>query len=96
VLTEQLGVDPFELRMTSIYLADVSIRMKTVRSSLLELLNGEGEAWGHDKIGDRFADGAQGYRSQMSWVVDSIDAKAELLDYYADRLRHTANALGQL
>jgi hypothetical protein len=95
-LTELLGVDPFDLRMTSRYLADVSDRMKAVKSSLLELLSGEGEAWGHDKIGDRFANGGQGYRSQTNWVDGSIDAKTDLLDYYADRLRHAANALEQL
>jgi hypothetical protein len=95
-LTELLGVDPFELRMTSRYLADVSDRMKAVKSSLLELRSAEGEAWGHDKIGDRFANGGQGYRSQTNWVDGSIEAKTELLDYYADRLRHTANALEQL
>jgi hypothetical protein len=70
--------------------------MKTVKSSLLELLSGAGEAWGHDKIGDKFANGGQGYRSQMNWVDGSIDAKTELLDYYADRLRQAANTLEQL
>jgi hypothetical protein len=95
-LTEVLGVDPFDLRMTSTYLADVSDRMKAVKSSLLELLSGEGEAWGHDKIGDRFAGGGHGYRSQANWVDGSIEAKTELLDYYANRLRHTANALERL
>jgi hypothetical protein len=63
---------------------------------LLELLSGEGEAWGHDKIGDKFANGGQGYRSQTNWVDGSIDAKTDLLDHYADRLRRTANALEQL
>ena len=91
-----LGVDPFDLRMTSTYLADVSNRMKTALTSLHEMLGAEGEAWGHDKIGDKFANGAQGYRSQLNWVDGSIDAKTDLLDYYADRLRHTANALEQL
>jgi hypothetical protein len=95
-VSELLGVDPFDLRMTSTYLADVSDRMKAVKSSLLELLSGEGEAWGHDKIGDKFANGGQGYRSQTNWVDGSIDAKTDLLDHYADRLRRTANALEQL
>jgi hypothetical protein len=94
-VTESLGVDPFDLRMASTYLADVSHRMKAVQSSLHELLGAEGEAWGHDKIGDQFANGGQGYRSQLNWVDGSIAAKTELLDYYSDRLRHTANALEQ-
>jgi hypothetical protein len=94
-LTELLGVDPFELRMTSTYLADVSDRMKAVQSTLHQLLSAQGEAWGRDKIGDQFANGAQGYRSQLHWVDGSIAAKTELLDHYSNMLRLTANALEQ-
>jgi len=94
-VTDLLGVDPFDLRMTSTYLADVSDRMKAVQSELHEMLSAQGEAWGHDKIGDQFANGGQGYRSQLNWVDGSIAAKNELLDYYSNRLRHTANALEQ-
>jgi hypothetical protein len=94
-MTEPLGVTPTDLRATSRYLADVSSRMKEVQSSLLEMLSGEGEAWGNDKIGNQFANGGQGYRSQANWVDGSIAAKSELLDYYSDGLRNTADALEQ-
>jgi hypothetical protein len=94
-MTDPLGVTPAELRATSRYLADVSRQMKDVHSSLLEMLIAEGEAWGNDKIGKQFADGGQGYRSQSDWVDGSIDAKTELLDYYAEGLRITADALEQ-
>lgn len=94
-MTDPLSVTLNELRATSRYLADVSSRMKGVHSTLLEMLSGEGEAWGNDKIGKRFADGGQGYRSQSDWVDGSIDAKTELLDYYAEGLRITADALEQ-
>jgi hypothetical protein len=94
-MMEPLGVTPAELRATSRYLADVSRQMKGVHSALLEMLSGEGEAWGNDKIGKQFADGGQGYRSQSDWVDGSIDAKTGLLDYYAEGLRVTADALEQ-
>lgn len=94
-MTEPLGVTPADLRAASRYLADVSSRMKEVQSSLQEMLSGEGEAWGDDKIGDQFANGGQGYRSQSNWVDGSIDAKTELLDYYADSLMNTADTLEQ-
>ena len=94
-MTDPLGVTLNELRATSRYLADVSSRMKGVHSALLEMLVAEGEAWGNDKIGKQFADGGQGYRSQADWVDGSIDAKTELLDYYAEGLRVTADALEQ-
>jgi hypothetical protein len=92
---EPLGVTPSDLRAASAYLAYVSDRMKELQSSLQDTLSGEGAAWGHDKIGDQFANGGQGYRSQWDWVDGSIDAKTELLDYYADGLRLTADALEQ-
>jgi hypothetical protein len=94
-MTEPLGVTPTDLRAASGYLADVSARMKEVQLSLFTMLSREGEAWGHDKIGNQFANGGQGYRSQSNWVDGSITAKTELLDYYSDGLRYTADALEQ-
>ncbi|MBA0047873.1 hypothetical protein [Mycobacteroides sp. LB1] len=94
-MSQPLGVTPADLRATSRYLADVSSRMKGVRTSLEGMLGGEGEAWGHDKIGGRFANGGHGYKSQLNWVNGSIDAKTDLLDYYADSLKKTADTLEQ-
>ena len=94
-MSEPLGLNPVDLRAASDYLADVSTRMKDVQSALQAMLRGEGEAWGHDKIGRQFAGGGQGYRSQADWVDGSIDAKTELLDYYSARLRRTADSLEQ-
>jgi hypothetical protein len=92
-VTEPLGVAPADLRVTSSYLALVSDHMKAVQSSLHDVLASAGDAWGHDKIGDQFASGSRGYRSQLNWVDGSIRAKTELLDHYANRLRITADAL---
>jgi hypothetical protein len=94
-MTEPLGLTPDELRAASDYLADVSTRMKEVQTTLQAVLSAEGEAWGNDKIGNQFADGGQGYRSQSDWVDGSIEAKTDLLDFYAARLRNTANSLEQ-
>ncbi|MDV3124018.1 hypothetical protein M1247_03760 [Mycobacterium sp. 21AC1] len=94
-MTVPLGITPHELRTTSRHLADVSGKMKDVQSALLDMLGGEGEAWGHDKIGKQFADGAQGFSSQLDWVDGSITAKTDLLDFYAHGLKVTADALEQ-
>lgn len=94
-MTVPLGVTPSELRGTAAYLAFVSTDMKAVHSALMQFLSGEGEAWGHDKIGKKFADGSKGYKAQLDWVDGSITAKTNLLDYYADGLRVTADALEQ-
>lgn len=94
-MTEPLGLTPDDLRAASEYLANVSAQMKDVQSALQDMLRGEGEAWGHDKIGNQFASGGQGYRSQSDWVDGSIDAKTELLNFYSTRLRQTADSLEQ-
>ncbi len=95
-MTDPLGVTLTELRAASqIPCRRQPADMKDVHSALLEMLSGEGEAWGNDKIGKQFADGGQGYRSQSDWVDGSINAKTELLDYYAEGLRVTADALEQ-
>ncbi|MCV7067871.1 hypothetical protein H7H51_23175 [Mycolicibacterium farcinogenes] len=94
-MTEPLSVTPYELRATARYLAYISAEMKAVHSGLMDMLSSEGEAWGHDKIGKRFADGTKGYVAQRDWVDGSITAKTDLLDFYADGLRVTADALEQ-
>jgi hypothetical protein len=94
-MTEPLGVTPAHLRAASDYLADVSTRMKEVQSMLQAMLSGDGAAWGDDEIGNQFANGGQGYRSQSDWVDGSIDAKTGLLDYYSTSLRYTADTLEQ-
>lgn len=94
-MLEPLGVRPDDLRAASDYLADVSSRMKELQSALQDALGVEGEAWGSDKIGDQFASGGQGYRSQSDWVDGSIDAKTRLLDYYSHGLRTAADSLEQ-
>lgn len=94
-MAEPLRVTPFDLRATARYLSDVSSRMKGVHTTLVGGLNSEGQAWGHDKIGDKFANGGQGYIAQLDWVNKSISAKTDLLDYYASGLMNTANTLEQ-
>ncbi|MEW2479958.1 hypothetical protein AB0876_10235 [Mycobacterium sp. NPDC049093] len=94
-MTVPLGVTPADLRGTARYLASVSNDMKAVQTALMQMLSGEGEAWGHDKIGKQFADGGKGYKAQLDWVDGSITAKTDLLDYYADGLHLTADALEQ-
>jgi uncharacterized protein YukE len=90
-MIEQLGVTPSELRATARYLADVSSRMKEVHSSLERTLSAEGQAWGHDEIGDAFANGSQGYLGRSDWVMGSMVAQTDLLDSYAQSLEYTAD-----
>ena len=90
-MTKALGVPPSELRATARYLAGVSSRMKEVQTSLERTLRDEGEAWGHDEIGDAFANGSQGYLAQKNWVMGSMGAQSDFLDYCAQYLEYTAD-----
>jgi uncharacterized protein YukE len=94
-MADPLGVTPPELRATSEHLNDVSSRMKDVLSELRERLSGVGAAWGEDKIGDQFASGDAGYLAQQTWVDGSVDAKTNLLDYYAKGLKGAADSFEQ-
>ncbi|CAN5198257.1 hypothetical protein BH11ACT6_BH11ACT6_54520 [soil metagenome] len=97
-MAESLGLTPADLRATADHLADVSSRMKQVLASLNPTLDGEGPAWGDDKPGKEFADGADGgtgYLGQRDWVDGSVEAKTSLLDGYADGLRTAADTLEQ-
>ena len=88
-MVDQFGVTPPELRSVSRDLAEMSARMTAMMSSLDAQLGAEGPAWGNDSLGQEFANG---YLVQRNWVQGSVDAKANLLDYYAEQLRNAANS----
>lgn len=94
-MADRVGVTTDALRATSLDLADVSGRLKGVLSSLRGTLAGEGAAWGDDKIGHEFANGANGYLGQVDWVQGSVDAKTDLLDGYSEALHKAANRFDQ-
>ncbi|OBF37354.1 hypothetical protein A5719_22145 [Mycolicibacterium peregrinum] len=91
-MADELGVGPSDLRATSRNLNDVSVRMKNVLSTLRSNLMAEGAAWGDDKMGDGFAKGGGGYLAQKDWVDGSVSIKTELLDYYSDGLKGSADS----
>lgn len=94
-MADELGVGPSDLRATSKDLNDVSVRMKNVLSSLQANLATEGAAWGDDKMGDGFAKGGEGYLVQKDWVDGSVTVKTDLLDYYSDGLKGSADSFEQ-
>lgn len=91
-MADELGVGPSDLRATSRNLNDVSVRMKNVLSTLQSNLKAEGAAWGDDKMGDGYAKGGGGYLAQKDWVDGSVSIKTELLDYYSDGLKGSADS----
>lgn len=94
-MADPLSVNPDELRKAGSDLGDVSAGFKQVFTSLTNNLAALGSPWGDDKTGDRFADGDNGYLAQKDWVSESIDAKAKLLDSYAQNLSSAASDFEQ-
>jgi uncharacterized protein YukE len=94
-MSDDLGVDPQDLRATAERLSDLSARMTQVMSSLNSKLAAEGAPWGDDSAGRAFADGAGGYLAQVDDVNGSVAAKTDLLDQYAKGLRQAADTFEQ-
>jgi uncharacterized protein YukE len=94
-MSDPLDVTPEELREASRHMSEVSDRMKNVMSSLQGKLSGEGAAWGDDEIGHQFADGGDGYLSQLDRVHTSVDAKTQLLEGYSESMRAAADNFEQ-
>jgi uncharacterized protein YukE len=80
----EFAVAPPGLRSVSGDLHDVSYQVSGLKSALRAQIGGAG--------GDAIAAGdAESFWSQLDWVDGSLEAKADLLDYYANQLRQAAN-----
>lgn len=92
-MAELFGVSPGELRVVSRRLVGVSLAMNGAVGRLREGLAEAGAAWGDDEFGRGFAEGegGGGHVEQAEWVCDSVDAKKDLLNYYAEVLKRTAD-----
>jgi uncharacterized protein YukE len=88
---EQFGVEPDELRGVSARVGELGSRASGVMSAAQTQIAGKGPCWGEGTLGSQFADGPNGFVSQLARVVASVHAKATLLNYYAEQLRHTAD-----
>ena len=86
-MVDQFGVTPAGLRSTAEDLHDVSLRVKGVMSSLRAQLAGVGDGW---------CQGAtNGHLTQLAWVLGSVDAETNLLDYCSNVLGQAADAFEQ-
>lgn len=90
-MAQQFGVEPAELRAVSTCVGELGSRASTVMSSAQAQIAAKGPVWGEGSLGSQFADGPNGFVSQLARVVQSVHAKAMLLNYYAERLRYTAD-----
>lgn len=92
-MAEQFGVEPNELRAVSVRVGELGVGANGVISAVQVQIAAKGPAWGHGELGDHFADGPNGFVSQLAKVAASVHAKATLLNYYAEQLRYTADVV---
>jgi uncharacterized protein YukE len=90
-MAQQFGAEPDELRAVSTRLGELGSRANAVMSSARAQVAAKGPVWGEGPLGSQFADGPNGFESQLARVAESVHARAALLNYYADRLRYTAD-----
>ena len=90
-MTDPLSASTDDVRVAGAGLGDASSRLKRIFDTLNANLSAIGPAWGDDSMGDQFANGPDGFVSQLGDVNSAIDAKTKLLDEYGDALTGTAN-----
>lgn len=90
-MAKQFGVEPVELRAVSARVGELGSRASGVMSSAQAQIAAEGPCWGGGSLGGQFTDGPDGFVGQLARVAESVQAKATLLTYYAERLRYTAD-----
>lgn len=59
-MTQKFEVDPDDFRAASRKAIDVQTQINRVVSNLESALDGRGEPWGNDKMGNQFLNGAEG------------------------------------
>jgi hypothetical protein len=90
-MAEQFGVESGGLRAVSAGVGELGSRASGVMSAAQAQIAAKGPAWGEGTLGSQFADGPNGFVDQLAKVAASVQAKATLLTYYAERLSYTAD-----
>jgi uncharacterized protein YukE len=90
-MAQQFGVKPDELRAVSTHMGELGSRASGLMSAAQAQIAAKGPCWGEGQLGSQFADGPNGFVSQLARVAQSVHAKATLLNYYADQLKYTAD-----
>jgi hypothetical protein len=90
-MAEQFGVEPDALRAVSSRVGELGSRASGVMSAAQAQIAAKGTCWGEGQLGSQFADGPAGFVSQLAKVAASVHAKATLLNFYAERLKYTAD-----
>jgi hypothetical protein len=90
-MAEQFGLEPDELRGGATRVSEPGSRVNGVMSAAQALIAAKGPVWGGNTLGGQFGDGPNGFVSQLARAAASVCAKAALVNYYAERLTHTAD-----
>jgi uncharacterized protein YukE len=76
-----------EVHLTGVSVDDASSILRDRLTQLQTHLDALGSPWGDGKDGETFKNG---YEPQNKWVMDSVAAKVDLLQAYAEEFKRTA------
>ncbi|MFD6161925.1 WXG100 family type VII secretion target [Nocardia sp. NPDC060256] len=90
-MEESINIDPDGLRSAAAMFDDITDQLKKLTDTLVNSTNGEGEAWGDDRLGKKFAKGDKGYLVGRDNSFKNLSQLADILGQNATNLRDTAN-----
>ncbi|MFI6042540.1 hypothetical protein ACIA8C_12950 [Nocardia sp. NPDC051321] len=91
IVAESIDIDPDGLRSAAAMFDEITDQLKKLTDTLVNSTNGEGEAWGDDKLGRKFAKGDKGYLVGRDNSFKNLSQLADILGQNAANLRDTAN-----
>ncbi|MEU7144757.1 hypothetical protein ABZ942_35315 [Nocardia sp. NPDC046473] len=89
-MDRRIELNPGGLRDAAAGFEEVADRVGKIRESLMNSTGHLGEPWGHDKAGDKFADGAEGYKANRDNNFGSLSKLVDVLAQNAKNLRDGA------
>jgi uncharacterized protein YukE len=90
-MAEEFMVKADELRAVATRLGELGSQAEEAMSSAQAQIAGKGPVWGTGALGSQFADGSDGFVSQLAAVAASVHATAKLLTHDAQQLKDAAD-----
>lgn len=94
-MNQPIEMNPDGLRSAAAGFDDVAERLRQLNETVVNYTNNQGEAWGDDKFGRKFANGPKGYEAGRDNCFDALSKLADVLGQNATNLRDGATTFEQ-
>ncbi|MEV6558464.1 type VII secretion target [Nocardia sp. NPDC051756] len=89
-MNQPIKINPDGLRRAAAGFDEVAEQLGKIHETLVQSTEAEGEAWGNDKFGKKFADGPKGYKVGRDNNFKSLTQLADVVEQNAKNLRDGA------